>query len=506
MGVNSPALFYFYNTTRRLKVTTQVFPYDAETLKSIRILAPISRKQETYLNDDYNDVIFWGGSAACGKSYISLLDVGIAAVDDPHFRAGIVRRTKEQLKGAGSLYDEASGMYSVMDAKPKAQAMEFEFPKGGYVKMSHSDRPADKYNFQGWQVTRFLVDEASQLREGNITYLLSRLRSKSHQPHQLKMAANPDYDSFLRGWLEKGGYLDEDGLCKPEMDGVTTYMLELGSETIFTATREEMIERLGEELAQDALKFVYYAANVNDNPYIAKYQPSYLRKLKNLPHVERMRLYEGSWTAREEAAGLFKREWVNVCDLADVPMTTRRIRAWDKAATIPSSKYPDPDWTVGVKGTLDSDGNLYIIDIERFRDRPAGVQSRMEQVGHKDGKNTLIGIPVDVGAAGLEAAMYSEKMLRKEGFTVIRNKANKSKELRFQPFAILAQNRNVFVVKGDWNEVFFKELEAFGSGVGHDDICDSVSDLYKMLTNRAINLPSISINNTKDVSGNSLLI
>jgi predicted phage terminase large subunit-like protein len=214
---------------------------------------------------------------------------------------------------------------------------------------------------------------------------------------------------------------------------------------------------------------------------------------------------EGSWTAKEEAAGYFKREWCKVIELADVPMATRRVRAWDKAATLPSSAYPDPDWTVGIKGTLDSEGNLYVIDMQRFRDRPAVVQERIEDAALKDGKGCIVGIPQDVGGAAVEAAMYSSRLLRQKGCTVKINKANKSKEIRFQPVAILAQNRQVYVVKGDWNEAFFKELEAFGSGRGHDDIVDALSDLYRMLINKTINIPTILVNPTKDINGNSLL-
>ena len=481
------------------------FPYDNSHLAEVPIYGPISKKQELYLNDTKNDIILWGGAAGGGKSFISLLDIAVYAVGESEFRAGIVRRTKEQLRGAGSLYDEACNMYANFDAKNRQNQMEFEFPVGSVVRMSYSDKPSDKYNFQGWQVTRFLVDEAAQLNEENVTYLLSRLRSKSKAAHQLKMAANPDYDSFLRVWLEKGGYLLEDGTPNPEMDGVTTYLLELGGETYITKTKEELVEMFDEDIAQDALKFVFYSANIYDNPYLVKYQPQYVRKLKNMSEVERKRLLEGSWTAKEEAAGYFKREWCKVVDLADVPMATRRVRAWDKAATLPSSAYPDPDWTVGIKGTLDSEGNLYVIDMQRFRDRPAVVQERIEEAAMKDGRGCIVGIPQDVGGAAVEAAMYSSRLLRQKGCTVKINKANKSKEIRFQPVAILAQNRQVYVVKGDWNEAFFKELEAFGSGRGHDDIVDALSDLYRMLINKTINIPTILVNPTKDINGNSLL-
>ena len=171
-----------------------------ETLSEIPVFAPLSRKQEIYLNDKENDIIIWGGAASSGKSYLSALDMLVNGMEDKHYRAGVIRRMKEQLKGAGSLYDEMSNMYATFGVKPKGQAMEFAFDSGAFIKMSHSDRIHDKHNFQGWQVTTWLVDEAQQLNEENVVYLLSRLRSKSKQHHQLKLTCNPSYASFLRIW------------------------------------------------------------------------------------------------------------------------------------------------------------------------------------------------------------------------------------------------------------------------------------------------------------------
>lgn len=472
----------------------------AELKENINIFAPLSKKQELYLNDKENDIVVWGGAASSGKSFLSALDILVNGWEDKHYRATIVRRQKEMFKQAGGLFDECSTMYASFGVRPRGNSLDFKFPKGAFVKMMGSDAPKDKYTFQGNQSTTFLVDEAQQLNEENIVYLLSRNRSKSKQKHQLKLVCNPEYNSFLRIWLEKGGYLDEDGIPLPEMDGVTTYYCEVAGETIFLPSIKDFKEAypnliIGEDIAP--LKFVFYAANVHDNPYVCKHLKGYVAKLKNLPRIEKQKLYHGSWYAKEEASGLFKEEWCTLIHANDIPRDLKLARCWDKASTLPSSAYPDPDWTVGLKGGMDKEGKLYIIGMERFRDRSAIVQKTIEEVGLADGKHVYVGIPQDVGGAGKDAMENCKSLLLRRGLKVVVNRASKSKGLRFEPVSIAAQNREIFVVVGDWNKAFFAELTTLDFNTrknkSHDDIGDALSDLLHTLRKRLV-VPVINMN------------
>ena len=481
------------------------YAWSQASLKEIPILAPLSKKQEVYLNDKEHDIVCWGGAASSGKSYISALDILVNGYSDKDYRAGIVRKQKEQLKGAGSLFDECVQMYSQFGVKPRGNSMDFSFASGALVKMTHSDKPADKHNFQGWQCTSFLVDEAQQLNEENIVYLLSRLRSKSKKAHQLKLTCNPDYSSFLRVWLEMAGYLGEDGVPCKERDGKTTYYAEVAGEVVFCQSMEEFNEKY-EGMDVDPLKFVFYAANCYDNPWIVKHLPKYVNKLKNLPRLERQRLFEGSWYAKETSSGHFKREWCTLIEKGEIPLKARRARTWDKAATLPSEANKDPDWTVGVKGCLDELGNLFVMDMVRFRNRPAIVQQTIEATGLKDGSHCVIGIPQDVGGAAIEAMQFSKAALMKKGLNVIVCKANKSKAIRFEPVAIAAQNRSIYIVKGDWNKAFFDELEQldFDDKHSHDDIADALSDLYSVLAKRMM-MPTIEVNKERSMTRDTRL-
>lgn len=490
----------------------RIVDYTQEELKElVTIHAPLSRKQELYLNDKENDIVVWGGAASSGKSFLSALDILVNGWEDPHYRATIVRRRKEQFKQAGGLFDECSVLYSHYGVKPRGNSLDFKFPKGAFVKMMGSDREQDRHEFQGNQSTTFLVDECQQLNEANVVYLLSRNRSKSKQHHSLKLVCNPDYNSFMRRWLEMGGYLDEQGVPLPEMDGVTTYYCEVFGETVFLPSLEAFQEKYPDlEIGEDIVpqKFVFYAANVHDNPFICKYQKPYVAKLKNLPPIERRRLYEGSWYAKEESSGLFKREWCELVDSADVPQDMRQARCYDKAGTLPSTANPDPDWTVGVKGGIDEYGILWVTDMIRFRDRPAIVQRTIEETGLEDGKHVAVGIPQDVGSAGKEAMEVSRALLMKRGLNVIVNRANKGKAVRFEPVSIMAQNRQIKVVKGDWNEAFFEELETLDFTIRqryrHDDIADALADLVMVLRQRLM-IPQIKMGGGRSLTRNTRL-
>lgn len=482
------------------------YKYTQDELKEIPILAPLSLKQEIYLNDDRHDVVIWGGGAGSGKSFLSILDMLIKGYEDKHYRAAIVRRTKEQLRGSGSLWDEMNTMYSSLKTKIKLKEhnLKAQFANGCEIKMNYSDADKDKHNYQGWQCTTFLVDEAQQLREDNVRYLMSRLRSKSTAKHQLKLTCNPQYESFLREWLEKGGYLLESGIPDPEMDGKTVYFAEVGGVMEFRQTLEEFSAQYGDSV--DPQSLVFYSANVTDNPYICKHQPSYVKKLKNLVRIEYERLFLGSWYAKEEASGYFKREWCEVVSKFDLDYTNKQVRAWDKAATLPSEAYPDPDWSVGIKGMIDEHGDLVVIDMQRFRDRSAVVQRRITEIAEDDGKHVVIAIPRDVGAAGKESSEYSQALLNKAGFNVVINAARKAKQQRFEPVLIKAQNRQLKVVKADWNQAFFEELEHldFSKRGGHDDIADALSDLYTTLNNKLF-VPVIKANRSRSMKRNTLL-
>ena len=458
---------------------------DAQEILELPIHAPLSKKQETFCNDYTNDIICFGGQAGSGKTQVSILKMLIGVYSDKNYAACITRQSKVQLKGSGSVFSTATKLFeSAAGASTNKVELSWNFPEGQEIKALHLWDNQDDY--QGQQVTAYFVDEATQCKEEDTVYLMSRLRSKAKMKHQLCLTTNPLYDSYLRVWLEKAGYLDEDGYPIKAMDGVSTYMLRINGDWQFRKSREEIAKEYGEDYADDAYSFVFYSAGVDDNPYIRKYLPEYIRKLDNLPELERKMLRHGCWKARPEASGYFKADWCKIIQPSQLPLGLRTIRSWDVAATLPDrDTNKNPDWTRGVKGCYDKEtGIYYIIDMVSDRNRPAVIQNLIETTALLDGKNCYVALPKDPGAAGIEVLANKTARLGSIGAKVLVSKTRKSKFERAEAFLIAAQNGNVVLVEGAWNKDFLDEWSSFtGAGEKHkkDDICDATSDLIMHL-------------------------
>jgi predicted phage terminase large subunit-like protein len=427
----------------------------------------------------------------------------------PEFRGVMVRRTTPMIKGVGGLLDTAQTMYksAVNDIKVKPSTMEFIFPSGAEIKMCHCEREADKHNFQGWQVGAFLIDEGQQMLESQIVYFISRMRTMADMKPVMKITCNPEYNCYLRKWLQAAGYLDEKnhGIPLPEMDGREKYFIRQGNDMIWSDTREGLLEQYGHDCGPMSFRFI--SATCEDNPILLKHDSQYVTRLKSLPRIERMRLLEGAWLVQETAAGFYKKEWTTPITISDVPNLTKIIRAYDLAGSIPSDKYPDPDYTVGVLMGVDAQHHVYILDVTRFRKRYAGVVDEIIQTGLRDiedwGGAVITYIPEDPSSSGKAAASQMIGEISSHGIVVKKLKTANTKNrksMAFQPFAVLAENHMVSVVKADWNDKFHEELEVFDpsvriSGV-HDDIVDATSDAFFLLktvkVHKPFTLPSIN--------------
>lgn len=66
------------------------------------------------------------------------------------------------------------------------------------------------------------------------------------------------------------------------------------------------------------------------------------------------------------------------------------------------------------------------------------------------------------------------------GYTVRSSTETGDKVTRFGPFSAQAEAGNVDVLRGDWNEAWFTQLESFPSSK-HDDHVDSTSRAFQVV-------------------------
>lgn len=391
---------------------------------------------------------------------------------------------------------EAMSMWRQYGAKFKSHPqMTASFPSGAEVQFKVCGADRDINNFDGGQFSMVVFDEAQWHSEVQIKYLESRIRSKAKGPHQLVATANPSISSYLYQFVKP--YLDmETGIPKPELSGIERYYAVYQGVTVIADTREELMAQYGPACAPQS--YTYISATVADNPIMRQLNPAYVTRLENLKRTERERLYLGSWHAKEEAAGYFKREWVEEIDKAPDDVL-QRVRGMDIAGSLPSESYPNPDWTASVMMSKTKSGFYVVEHAERYRKLINSVLENIVETDKKDkgfGLDCPVYLPEDVGVAAKAATMFFVKNLLEEGVDARIDKSGgtKSKLSRMQPFLALAEAGLVKVVKGDWNEMWYDELEDFvdGNRQQKDDLWDSTATSAKALL-RQVTIPTFSI-------------
>lgn len=479
---------------------------------------PQAGAQEIAMNCDA-DIVIYGGAAGSGKTHLMLLRP-LLQIHDPKFNAIFFRRTGPQLSGAGSVWDEAKQLYLNFGARIRENDREVIFPSGAKLKFSHMEHEKNKLDHQGKQYTHIYFDEGTHFTQGQITYLMSRLRSGAEVKSSMFISCNPDPDSFIAKLID--WWLDDEGFPDKDKSGVIKFYGSVNNDIFFTDTEEEMAELhpevcwipnplTGEKVYVPPKTITFIGGTIFDNPALISSNPNYLAELNSLPQVEKDRLLHGNWYARPEGSSHFQRQWLPVVD--KVPSKIVICRAWDKASTEPSEKNSHPDYTASIKMAKDRDGFYYLIgDFEkdnydkkdckhnkvygRFRERSGKRDVLIEKQAEHDGQDCIVVFSQDPGSAGVTEFTESSKKLISKGFVVKKDPmpTQSGKLTRYLPFSSAAENGLVSLVKNSFNpatlDMFFKENEAFdgerSSDYRKDDWPDSVASAFNFLASARV--------------------
>lgn len=468
--------------------------------------------------------------AGGGKSRICLTK-NLDGIKDGAFRCVILRRTEPELKKGGALIDESKQIYTDFTKIPyKTQAKKWEFPSGAEISFGAIATDDDLGSWQGSQFTRVMIDEAAdRWTEKQVLFMQSRMRTAGSKIHpQLILTCNPDINSFLKAWVDFSldpitgvpvegtenrvrWFCVEDNKAKWADSPEECYELYGKPKDLIYAHKmdEKQLNSLSTEEKKRLFmpkSFRFVPTNVFDNPYLLPPKNnSYLANLLSQPYVNQLKYLHGSWTARESGSMYFNREWTPIVDFPP-PNVASRARAWDFASE-EKTKTNNPDWTAGVKMSRDRFGTYYIEDVIRFQATTDKVLKTVVQVSHSDGiDECTVCIPVDPGAAGKTAVYLYRTTLAENGVVtrIAPTMAGKAKLTRFLPFCSLAEAGAVRIVRGDWNEEFFNELESFSGELkiqkaNKDDMVDAVSDAFTMLARQTI-MPDVVLHSSTQAS------
>jgi predicted phage terminase large subunit-like protein len=136
--------------------------------------------------------------------------------------------------------------------------------------------------------------------------------------------------------------------------------------------------------------------------------------------------------------------------------------------------------------------------MERLRGPPGVVEAEIKRVAELDGKHVGVRMAQDPGSAGKGEVSAYVRLL--DGYDIRAKTESGPKVIRAAPVSAQAHPRSTgglhgrfTVVKGEWNEAFYQELEAFPDG-DHDDIVDTLSGAFDWHVNGVTNeTPTIGV-------------
>lgn len=432
-------------------------------------IRPHAGPQEAFLRTEA-DLCVYGGAAGGGKTYALLLDAA-RYVGVPGFTGVFFRRTYPQIVAPDGLWDLSCGLFPALGGKPRWNALEWRFPSGARIVMSHLQYEKDALSHQGAQYCGQWWDELTHFSPRQFWYLLSRSRTTTRVRPFVRATCNPDPDSFVVELID--WWLDDDGLAAPERSGALRWFVRDGERLVWADDPTA--------LNGAALSAAFVGAALQDNPTLCDRDPGYRSRLESLHTVERERLLHGNWRVRATAGSFFRRHWLPVFD--ELPGSQRSaVRGWDKAATAPSPSNADPDWTRGVRIARLADGapvRYVVTDVASIRAGPAEVERLMRTTASQDGRETTQAIWQDPGQAGVVDVQHTRRVL--DGYTVAVERASQNKQTYAGPLSSAAEAGLVGLLRGAWNDRFIDELCAFPEAK-HDDQVDGASLAFRRLS------------------------
>lgn len=228
------------------------------------------------------------------------------------------RRTTEQIRNPGGLWDKSVELYPLFGLKPSEQQLEWHnYKKTVTFKLAGLQHEKNIYDHDGPEYCLIEWDELQHFTKKQFFYLGSRNRSTCGVRPYVLATCNPDPDSWLAEFLE--WWIDQDeklsngdnnpdwGYPIKERIGILRYLYIYEDKYIWDRSKEDLVLNNPEIFAEnnpdinphDLIKSItLITGSIFDNHELLDKNPGYLANLTALDESEKLRLFYGNWKVR----------------------------------------------------------------------------------------------------------------------------------------------------------------------------------------------------------------
>lgn len=262
------------------------------------------------------DILLYGGEPGGGKSSL-LLGLSLTA----HRRSLIMRR---QYTDLGHLIEEAIKFNGGRDGFNGSPPPRLRRQDGRVIDFFAASKVGDEQHRQGNPFDFLGVDEATQMAESQIRFLMGWLRSAddANQRKRVVLATNPPLtaDGFwVTEWFAP--WLD-DRFPNPAKPGELRYAIVGDDDKLVWVNGPEPVEYNGRMV--EPKSYTYIPASLNDNPFLKG--TGYGKQLDNLPSEVRAILMGGFKTSlRDQPNQIIPTEWIRAAQRRWTPTPPRGI-------------------------------------------------------------------------------------------------------------------------------------------------------------------------------------
>ena len=262
------------------------------------------------------EIVWGGGAAGAGKSFVLLLDYTVYAKGE-NCGGVVFRRTMPQIKSEGGLWDTSEKLFMslIPSAQPKPNTVQahWDFPNGNRLSFSHLQHEKNIYDWQGTQIPYLAFDELTHFTEKMYWYLLSRSRSQGRFRPRVRCTMNPQARGWVKDVLVSGGYVYPDdyqdktlaGYPVLAMAGKVRYFIRYKNKLIWGDTVKDVAHALppevrGQYTVADVKSFTFIPGSLDGNKILLRDNPGYRGNLLAQSEEDQMQLLGGRWAGASD--------------------------------------------------------------------------------------------------------------------------------------------------------------------------------------------------------------